>query len=276
MRTGSTTAAAVDLNLTQSTVSRLLKGLEDQLGTPLFQRQRQRLVPLDVARSYQPEISRALDFIQNASTAVIANPDGGVLNLAVLPTLGTRWLAPKLHRFFELHPGVSVNLSTRFDRFSFESNIFDAVIFYGDPDWPGGQHLRLFNETLTACASPDLLARYPIEVPADLMSVPLLQLQTRRSAWDDWFRGQGVDPVGASGMLMDQFSMMIQAAISGLGVALLPDYLAAPEIAEKRLEPILTRAVPGSGSYWLAWPETRETYRPLTAFCDWLKHSVVN
>ncbi len=71
-------------------------------------------------------------------------------------------------------------------------------------------------------------------------------------------------------MVVDQFSMMTQVAISGLGVALLPDYLARIEIAEGRLTPILRTAVPGRGAYWLAWPDRKAGLKPLEAFRVWL------
>ncbi|MNY72465.1 Glycine cleavage system transcriptional activator [compost metagenome] len=64
---------------------------------------------------------------------------------------------------------------------------------------------------------------------------------------------------------------MTQAAIAGLGIALLPDYLAEPEIAEGRLVPLFKRAVTGVGSYWLVWPEARANYPPLLAFRSWLE-----
>ncbi len=71
-------------------------------------------------------------------------------------------------------------------------------------------------------------------------------------------------------MLFDQFATMTQAAISGLGVALLPDYLADVELSEGRLQPLLQRSVSGSGSYWLVWPKARANYPPLEAFRTWL------
>lgn len=71
-------------------------------------------------------------------------------------------------------------------------------------------------------------------------------------------------------MLFDQFATMTQAAISGLGVAVLPDYLADTEIIEGRLAPVLKRSMPGSGSYWLVWPQSRANYPPLEAFRAWL------
>lgn len=270
MRAGSVTAAAQDLGLTQSTVSRLIQTLEAQLGAALFLRHNRRLTPTEAATRYASDIAAALDLIQRGSMAMIANPGGGVLNLAVLPTFGTRWLAPRLPGFMSAHPGVSVNLTTRFQRFSFDAEPFDAVIYYGQPDWPGADHLKLFDETVTACAAPGFLEAHPVAAPSDLSGLILLQLPSREQAWADWFAGQGADPQPAGGMMMDQFSMMIQAAIAGLGIALLPDYLARIEIAEGRLRPILRPAVPSSGAYWLAWPKARGDMNALRAFRDWI------
>lgn len=271
MRNGSVTGAAQDLSLTQSTVSRLIQSLEKQLGQLLFIRHRKRLIPTEAAHRYFREISQALDQIQRASMSLIANPEGGSLDLAVLPTFATRWLAPRLPDFLSANPGVSVNLATRFTAFSFDAERFDAVIYFGRDDWPSAIHVKLFDERWTACASPDFLHAHPIRQAGDLHGLTLLQLETRLTAWADWFQGQGeAVPPSRNGMLMDQFSMMIQAAISGLGVALLPDYLARIEIAGGRLQPILRRAVPGSGAYWLAWPAARQGVKPLQAFSAWI------
>jgi len=269
-RTSSATGAARELNLTQSTVSRLVQNLEAQLGQSLFIRDRKRLLATDAAASYFADISSALDMIQRAGMTLVANPNGGALSLAVLPTFGTRWLAPRLGGFLRANPGVTVNLATRVQRFSFETEKLDAVIFFGKPDWPDAVHQKLFDESLTACASPGFLEAHPVSDPSDMADLPLLQLETRLSAWSVWFEGQGAVRQAGAGMLMDQFSMMIQAAISGLGVALLPDYLAQAEIGEGRLLPVLAPAISGTGSYWLAWPRSKERHAPLRAFRNWL------
>ncbi|MFW2545602.1 LysR family transcriptional regulator [Primorskyibacter sp. 2E107] len=270
VRHRSVTAAAAELDLTQSAVSRLILSLEQQLGKELFTRHRKRLVPNAAALTYQREVARALDMIQRASTAVVANPDGGTLSLAVLPTFATRWLGPRLGDFLKRHPGVAVNLSTRIQRFDFSGEVFDAAIYFGTEDWQGVHHLKLFDERVTACASPDLVAAHGLNAATDLDAVQLLHLESRPNVWSDWFQAQGMAARGGDGMLMDQFSMMIQAAISGLGVALLPDYLAQIEIADGRLVPVLKQAVPVRGAYWLVWPEERGDLIPLRAFRDWL------
>lgn len=274
MRHGSVTAAAQEMGLTQSTVSRLIQTLEEQMGQPLFSRHRRRLIPTEAATRYHADISAALDLIQRGGMSLIANPEGGSISLAVLPTFGTRWLAPRLPGFMTRHPGIMVNLTTRFQPVSFSDEPFDAAIIYHQGETAPDDSLLLFGESLTACASSAFLAAHPITQPGDMAGIVLLYLQTRPGAWADWFRGQGAQAVPSGGMVMDQFSMMIQAAISGLGVALLPDYLARQEIAEGHLLPVLRPAVPGRGAYRLVWPRTRAESRPLIHFRDWLAAEV--
>jgi LysR family glycine cleavage system transcriptional activator len=270
LRTGSTAAAARELALSQGAVSRLVQNLEQQLGEPLFERQRRRLVPTEAARAYGRDITRALDLIQRSSMELVANPSGGALSLAILPAFGTRWLAPRLGAFQVLHPGITINLATRLKRFNFAAEGFDAAVHFGADDWRDADHMKLFDETLTACASPAFLRDHPVHMPQDMAGLPLLQLETRPDAWNRWFAGQGAPPATVRGMLFDQFATMTQAAIAGLGVALLPDYLAEPEISENRLVPVLRRAIAGTGSYWLVWPRARASYPPLEAFRKWL------
>lgn len=274
VRHRSVTAAAAELSLTQSTVSRLILTLEEQLGKELFTRERRRLIPNSAAISYQRDVARALDMIQRASMSVVTNPNGGTISLAVLPTFATRWLGPRLGTFLNAHPGVGVNMSTRIGRFDFAGEGFDAAIYYGQRKWEGARHMKLFDECVTACVSPEFLASRSLKSLDDLAYVPTLHLESRPTVWADWFEGQGGTPSGAGGMLMDQFSMMIQAAISGLGIALLPHYLAQIEITEGHLVPVLRQAVPVRGTYWLVWPREKDDYAPLVAFRDWISNDV--
>ncbi|MCI4661395.1 MAG: LysR family transcriptional regulator [Neomegalonema sp.] len=275
VRHRSVTAAAAELNLTQSTVSRLILMLEAQFGKELFTRERRRLIPNSAAVSYQRDVARALDMIQRASMTMVTNPEGGTLSLAVLPTFATRWLGPRLGTFLEAHPGISLNMSTRIGRLDFASEAFDAAIYFGQPDWEGARYLKLFDERVTACVSPKIASLRPLEDVADLADIPKLHLESRPSVWGDWFAAQGGTECGTDGMLMDQFSLMIQAAISGFGIALLPHYLAETEISEGRLVPVLRQAVPVRGAYWLVWPADKNDLPPLTVFRSWLSESAV-
>lgn len=270
VRTGSTLAAARDLDLSQGAVSRLIQNLEAQLGVTLFLRERRRLIPTDHALAYARDVVKALDLISRGSMRVRSNTGGGTLSLAILPTFGTRWLAPRLPRFLADHPGITINLGTRLKPFDFEEEGFDAAIHFGTENWAGTGSVKLFDERLVACCAPRFLADHPVEEPADLIGLPLLQLETRPNAWGAWFAHYGVDRRVGQGMLFDQFAPMIQAVIHGLGVALLPEFLAKPELADGRLVEVHGGPVRGEGSYYLVWPSVGAWYPPLQAFRDWL------
>lgn len=273
-RTGSVTAAAAELSLTQSAVSRQIKALEEQLGVALFHRERQTIRLTFGGEAYAREIREALYKISAASLNLRANPMGGTLTLAILPTFGTRWLAPRLPRFLAQHPGVTINLGTRLRPFDFAEEGFDAAIHFGEPTWPEAGFAKLFDERMVACCAPGFLASHPVRGPGDLAGLPLLQLETRPNAWAGWFAHHGVSASVPLGMLFDQFAPMIQSAIYGMGIALLPEFLAKAELADGRLVDAWGGPVPSAGSYYLVWPGIGEAYPPLVAFRDWLLTAV--
>lgn len=204
----------------------------------------------------------------SASVAAAANPLGGTLNLAILPAFGMHWLAPRLADFATRHPEVTVNLSTRLAPFDFRTEVFDAAIHFGRKDWPGARHMLLMPEKIVAVAAPGITAQ--ITGPESLGHLPLLHLDTRPRAWARWFAGHDLPSPRNTGMVFDQFSTMAQAAIHGLGVALLPDFVADAHLRNGAL----MRAVEGTGQsigdYYLVWPAERPDPPSLASFRGWL------
>ena len=268
------TAAAAELSLTQSAVSRQIRSLEDVLGSNLFLRERQTVRLTQAGEAYAAEIRRALGKISEATLGFRANPRGGTLNLAILPTFGTRWLAPRLPAFAAENPGVTINLSTQLSAFDFEHEQVDAAIHFGSPDWPGAELAFLMHETVVPACGRVLSESRRIVRPEDLLEMPLLHLTTRPDAWERWFNVHGVNAEGISGMLVDQFATAAQAAISGMGVALLPRFLIEPELARGDLVEPVAGAIQSNGAYYLAWPSRRASYPPLQAFRDWLLRAI--
>jgi LysR family glycine cleavage system transcriptional activator len=273
-RLESITAAAEELSLTQSAVSRQIKALEEQLGTAVFVRERQSIRLTDAGRSYAREIRGALEAIASATLRFRANPQGGTLNLAILPTFGTRWLAPRLPDFIARNPGITLNLATRLAAFDFAAEPMDAAIHFGKSDWPGADLQFLMREILVPACSPGLRARYGLEVPADLLRAPLLHLASRPDAWETWFRRNGVAHTPISGMLFDQFATATQAAISGMGIALLPQFLFQPELDRGDLVMAVDCPMENDNAYYLSWPAERGDYPPLVAFRRWIADAV--
>lgn len=268
-RLGSASAAADDLNLTQGAVSRQLQVLEGQLGLSLLIRDKHRLRLTPAAQDYCREIRRALQSLSQASLTLRANPNGGALNLAILPAFGMHWLAPRLARFAAQHAEVTVNLSTRLKPFDFATTNFDAAIHYGRQDWPGVEYLPLMQEDLLAVAAPGLL-KAPLNEANDILSYPLLQLESRTGDWGRWLAHHGAPGLRPAAMLFDQFATMTQGAIHGLGIALVPLFLIERELAENRLVPAFGQPIKSLGSYFLVWPKDVAPRAPLTSFRNWL------
>lgn len=270
-RLQSFTAAAEELSLTQSAVSRQIRSLEDMLGAELFVRERQ-TVRLSVAgQTYANEVRRALQLIATATLSFRANPQGGTLNLAILPTFGTRWLAQRLPKFLAAHPGVTINLTTRLAPFDFKVDQLDAAIHYGLPEWAGAKLDFLMKETVVPACSPATKAKYKLSKPEHLLRAPLVHLVSRPDAWERWLRTAGVKFDDVHGMLVDQFAVAAQAAIAGLGVALLPTFLVEAELARGDLVAAVNRPMQSTDNYYLAWPVERENYPPLQAFRRWIQ-----
>ncbi|MEI9905395.1 MAG: LysR substrate-binding domain-containing protein [Asticcacaulis sp.] len=223
-RTGSVTMAARELNLTQSAVSRQIKALEEQLEVELFYRERQTIAITPGGEAYARDIRDALKKIATASMNLRANPFGGTLNLAILPTFGTRWLAPRLPSFLAQHSGITLNLMTRLSMFDFALEAMDAAIHFGMGEWRGAETTLLREEYVVPACSPDLLERFSFAAPADLRKAPLLHLTTRPDAWERWLRVHDAPAEHVQGMLFDQFATVAQVARAGLGVGPAADF----------------------------------------------------
>jgi len=273
-RTGNVSVSGRELGLSQSAVSRQLKVLEEYLATDLFIRDRKRIALTPAAQSYAGEVRGALEQIGRASLRLKANPRGGLLNLAILPAFGVRWLAPKLPDFLRRHPQVTVNLGTRLSPFDFRTEAFHAAIHFGRQDWPDVHYLRLLREEVIAVAAPDLAERIATGNPASLFDLPLLHLDTRPDAWENWAQQMGITIAPPRGMLFDQFASIVQAAVHGMGVALVPTFLVDEDVAQGRLVPVGGAAPLSIGDYFLVWPKADAPHEPCRLFEGWLRSQV--
>ncbi|MGR3615614.1 MAG: LysR family transcriptional regulator [Paracoccaceae bacterium] len=270
-RLGSASAVAEELSLTQSAVSRQLQALEQQLGTDLIRRDKKRLSLSPDAKEYVQDVRAALGQIAKASLKVQAPFNSGSLHLAILPAFGMRWLMPRLPEFARLFPDVTINMSTQLQEFDFSQESYDAALHFGAPGRPGVQSLLLKHEHMIPVCAPSLLNAGEHIDPTQIAALPLMQIQTRPRAWPEWFKRIGVDPERSDwGTIYDQFATMTQAAVHGLGVALMPDYLVEQDLATGRLVQLYPEPIEAEGQYYLIWPDEKSDAPALMKFRDWL------
>ncbi|MDO5102509.1 MAG: transcriptional regulator GcvA [Lautropia sp.] len=266
------TRAAEELSLTQSAVCRQITTLEDLLGVPLFRRTRRGVQLTEAGLSYSRQIAPRLDALEHDTLAVMAHHGAAsVLELAVVPTFATRWLLPRLADFQQKNPDVVVNMNTQTRPFLFDQTEFDAAIYFGDAGWPGTEAHYLMHEYPVPVCSPLLPGAKPTMTPEDIAQLPRLQQSTRPYAWRQWFNAAGIQvPHDMAGMRLELFSMLAQAAIERLGVALIPPFLIQQELANGSLISPCPQSLPSSRAYYLIVPERKAERPALTAFREWL------
>jgi DNA-binding transcriptional LysR family regulator len=266
------TKAADELLVTQSAVCRQVAALEDFLGLKLFRRTRRGVTLTEAGASYSAQVSARLDDIERDTFDLISKDgQGGSLELGVVPTFATKWLLPRLAQFRSEFPAITVNLNARTRPFLFDGTSLDAAIHAGSATWPGTEGLFLMQESLIAVCSPGLVAASPAMTAQDLARLPLLQQSTRPAVWRQWFASLDMrferDHVGAR---FELFSMLIEAAIQGLGVALIPRLLIEDELRRGLLVQAIDHEHTSDRAYFLINPIRNSENRVLRQFRDWI------
>ena len=265
------TKAAHELALTQGAVCRQIGGLEAFLNVELFRRSRRGVKLTEAGLSYSRQVSAQLDAVERDTLSVMRQQGANVIELAVVPTFGTQWLLPRLKDFQQRHPDVTVNLTNRTRPFLFADTPFDAAIYFGDGDWSGTQAHRLMGENPLPVCSPTLLGGQGSLEAQQIAELALLQQTTRPYAWRQWFGGLGLDVErDLTGPRYELFSMLAQAAMHDMGIALIPPFLIQRELQEGRLVVANRHALSSDKAYHLMIPERKVESASLRAFRDWL------
>jgi LysR family glycine cleavage system transcriptional activator len=158
--------------------------------------------------------------------------------------------------------------------FDFSETTLDAAIHFGEPNWPGAICDYLMGEEIVVVCNEDLAAR-TLVAPPELSKVSLLHLNTRPSAWKEWAATAALDGLDtARGPHFDHFSMVTQAAVAGLGAAVLPKFLILDELASGRLVIPFGPTATSDKAYYLVYPERKAGLSSLQKFRGWLLDTV--
>jgi LysR family glycine cleavage system transcriptional activator len=266
------TKAGQELNVTHGAISRQVALLESWLGVPLFQRTKSHLMLTEAGKKFFDEAGAALDRISLAAINLTHETDMAQLTVSAPPTFTLRWLIPRLSTFQRSHLGVNVRLTTSLSTVDFSREEYDIAIRGAAQPLQGVTARPFLTESILPVCHPDLLEKNPLRVPADLARYTLLSYSTEPYRWQDWFAAVDAPDVKPAAILnFEQMYFTLQAAMEGLGVALIPYFLVADEIAAERLcAPLGTLGV-----------RTRHYYANLApsplpnpaqdAFCAWLE-----
>ena len=285
MKNGSFAAVARQRQVDPSSISRSISNLEAQLGFRLFQRTTRKLAPTEAADEYFARVEGLIDEFDLASEAALdlASLPTGTLRVTACTSFGQRVLAPILPELRSRYPDLTIDLHLVDHEVDVVEDKIDLAIRFGKK--PEGNFIvsRLVPRHFRVCASPGYIEQYGRPAgPRDLegRDCLLFSIPAYRSAWKFRRKGEPAFSVPVSGhVLVSHGVTMTRCAVSGLGPALLPDWLCAQEIADGELVDLFPEyecaATEFRTSAWLVCPGRSYVPVKLRVFIDFLREHVV-
>ena len=265
------TKAADQLCVTQAAVSRQVQVLEDYLGVKLFHRLTRQLKLTHEGELLLPVVSECFTRLATVSEAIRLHGRRETLSVRLPPFLSARWLVPQLAGFIQANPMVDLRLSHSTGKPNFIDDTIDLQVYWTNEQWPGVVTERYLTFRRIPMCSPSLLAgRHPLRQPSDLQHHTLLH-EFDHQDWFNWYELAGLRPSDAArGTIVDNYEVLIEAAVDGQGVALIAVPLLADYIEERRL------VFPFGPSQWidlhynLLYPQDALARPIVAAFRQWL------
>jgi len=261
-RTGRVTLAAQELHVTHSAVSRQVKALEQSLGVRLFEGPKHRLQLTAAGRELAPALSAAFDQIAAAVRRV--GQDGEDLHVAVNASISVKWLIPRLAAFQAAHPRIRLQLAELAPHAVAHRGAQAVVRIVPTSRLAEPNVTAFIRNALGPVMSPALAAR----IGPDPLRAPRLAAQTHPEGWPVWAELAGMELPAAPERPFAHVHFAMDAALAGLGAAILSWPLAAEEVQAGRLLAPLGFRRSGSAFAILTAPGAEG--RPLNRFRDWL------
>lgn len=237
-RTLSFAAAAKEVSLTPSAVSRRIQNLERELGVPLFTRFNRRVELTVAGARFLDAAGRAIDLIEQESSSLRPQRQRGVLRLSTLQSLTSTWLLPRLMAFRQQRPDIDIQIETSTDLADLLSGTFDVAIRFGEGKWPGLAAERLFVTRGFAVASPNHWRCGEPASAAALDQATFLGVVHMPDLWPQYLAGLGFRGHQPRQMhTFDNLQILHEAAANGLGLALTTHELVEAYLSTGRLVP---------------------------------------
>lgn len=267
VRCGSFTAAGEELGITQSGVSRQVSDLEATLGVTLFLRKGSRLSVTPAGERLAHQL--AVAFAHTWSAVADARRSDQVVTLSMLPSIATRWFAPRLSSFQAVNPDIDLRITASRHLVDFTSEGVDAAIRYCPAPAGNLEAIKLGTETIAPVCSPSYAQKHGLNEPDDLYRATLLYGDIPED-WAAWCKAAGCKQTPPAGPRLGDDGAILQAAVEGQGIALGRSRLVADDIATGRLIAPFTVSLDASHAYWFVQPKGMATMQAINAVKVWL------
>jgi len=264
--------AAQTLFVSQGAVSKNISALEQQLGQPLFNRRLNGIELTSAGAQYLPKIIEALEMIQyTTESLVLIDQVEEVLSLNVTPSFASLWLIPHIQQFYNEHKNIKVRIKTGdglIKKTNGESDIAIRCL-------PLTKHYEdatlLRKESLVLVASPQLLNNKPINEITDIKKHACIFHLTRPRLWEQFKKHLGLNYSSIyTDTGFEHFYMSLEAVKGGLGLALLPEFMASKLLKTGELINPLGISMGTSYGYYVFVPSYRLSSRKIYQFKNWI------
>ena len=254
--------AAEELHLTHAALSRQVRILEEQVGTKLFDREKNRMQLTAAGRRFLGVVQQALDILQEGLLHLNPESLAGELVVAITPTMSVNWLPGVIRSYASRYPEVELRFVTIEPHQRKLPQQFDLALCLGQPEVHGKDIRKLYQEYYFPVAAPSLAAAdRPISKPQDLLQYTLLH--ERFQHWEEWFAIHGINQARGSGNIhFDYGFQSIEAARAGLGIVLADQLEVAADLRRGTLVRLLDEVLPvDAGIFLICDKEETQTIR---------------
>lgn len=265
--TRSVQKAGAALNVSHAAISQQLRGLESDMGVALLDRAGRQLSLTPEGETLARSLLDGFGMIAQTIEALTGIDATRPLQISTTPTLSVAWLMPRLARFQEQHPDISLMIDPTAAVQPFVPGGLDVALRYGNGNWPGLEAELLVESPVAVVAAPALVGDRRIETPQDLAPYHWIQEIGTNEA-TDWLAEQGVSREAGLGTSAMPGNMMLEAARLGQGIAIVARVFVEQDVAAGRLR-VLFEDGRRKGYYVVTRPGVPRP--PLKAFLRWLR-----
>lgn len=273
-------AAAQELALTQSAVSRQIQSLEEEVGVALFVRHTRAVELTQAGAHLLRAVGPSMDRIDAAVAQIRSQSVGRRIVVTTWASFASMWLIPRLEQFQAAHPDVDIHVHTSDTAVDLESSDADIALRYARSAAVPPHATRMFGEAIVAVASPWLLKDSPPVVsPEDLNNFTLIEAGDDHThqrlpwlTWAGWQQAHQLQKIKPRRwMYFDFANQLAQAALTGQGIALMRLPLVAESLARKDLVEVLPHLrVQSPMSHWMVIAQRSRARAEISALSAWL------
>jgi LysR family glycine cleavage system transcriptional activator len=249
-RTGSFSAAGRELNVTHAAVAQQVRALEADLGVPLTFREGRGLALTGEGQRLAAALTDSFRTIGMALSEITAEGEERPLRLTITPSFASKWLMPRLGKFWRQHPDIALTLDPDDRVRDLNRDGYDLAIRYGKGGWPGAEAEMFLPTQDVVVAAPSLVGNRDELTVAEMQQMPWIT----EAGWPEqmaWLRSLGLDPDNLDVTEMPTEELANLAAREGLGLFVELSALAAADLKAGRLRTVYTPPKEGNFGYWI-------------------------